>query len=158
MRPMKSDRLAQKKRPPILKILKRAVKPAAIEAIAVNWDLSKSTNFVSTPIKVPPNIIFLVPYLSISLPIIGALNPNATTRGMTIKLACDVESARIVTANAGRNTIAVWFNPVPNAMLVAILTSRLLSRAISIIGSSAIFSIFTSTGSKITAAIKNGQV
>ncbi len=52
-------------------------------------------------------MILFVPYLSSSLPIRGALIPSAKTSGITIKLACDVVSARIVMAKARKNTIAV---------------------------------------------------
>ena len=54
MRPKKSDRLAQKKRPTMLNRLISAAKPAATPAIAVSWALSSSPNFLATPIRLPP--------------------------------------------------------------------------------------------------------
>ena len=54
MRPSLSDRLAQKKRPPMLNRLSNAVKPAATPAIAASWVLSSSVNFAGTPTRAPP--------------------------------------------------------------------------------------------------------
>ena len=109
-------------------------------------------------INVPKKIIFFEPNLSSYLPIKGALTPRVITKGITIKLAWDVVRARIVTANAGKNTMAVWLSPVPIDILDAIFTSRLLSKLTSITWSSALLSILTRTGKSKTAAIRNVHV
>src|SRR5690606_30132032 len=56
LRPSLSDKLAQKKRPPMLKRLKRPVKPAAIAAICAFSVSERSTKARGTSIRRPPNI------------------------------------------------------------------------------------------------------
>jgi hypothetical protein len=56
LRPILSERLAQKKRPPMLNRLSSAAKPAAMPAMALSWPGSSSPNFLSRPSRWPPKI------------------------------------------------------------------------------------------------------
>jgi len=117
------------------------------------WKISKPVAAISSP----DITIALDPILSISHPATGEPTAIASTNGISIKLACEVETPKTVTAISGTNIVTDCIMPVPKATKPTMRICFTSKSSIFTTGEGDRFSKNTNTGKVISVTSRNGK-